>query len=125
MIPIDLCEPYFEYVRKYAELDAEAMALVASQVSEINFPHKHIIIPEGEVSNKVYFVLSGTARSYYTDYSGVTVTWSFHFNNHLSVIRNVFMTDYRALLTGKPTTISIEALSPLRALVFTKEAIEY
>jgi hypothetical protein len=71
------------------------------------------------------FVISGTARSYYTDLSGMTVTWSFHFNNNLSLIRNVFVTDYRAFLTKQPSSISIETLSEVDALVFTSEAVEY
>ena len=85
MISIEACEPYFEYVRKYVELDPETMQLTASQISEIKFPPKHLIIAEGGLCNKVYFVLSGTARSYYTDFSGMTVTWSFHFNNNLGL----------------------------------------
>ena len=125
MIPIDACEPYFEYVRKYVELDSETKQLIASQLSEISFPEKHIILSEGGICNKVYFVLSGTARSYYIDFSGMTVTWSFHFNNNLSLIRNVFVTDYRAFLTNKPSSIAVETLSEVSALVFTKEAVNY
>ena len=125
MIPIDVCEPYFEYVRKYVELDSETMQLTASQVSEVTFPQKHIIFSEGGICNKVYFIVSGTARSYYTDFSGMTVTWSFHFNNNLSLIRNVFVTDYRAFLTNKPSSIAVETLSEVTALVFTKEAVNY
>jgi CRP-like cAMP-binding protein len=101
------------------------MQLTASQISEITFPQKHIILPTGSICNKVYFVVSGKARSYYIDFSGVTVTWSFHFNNDLSLIRNVFMTDYRALLTNKPASIAIETLSEVNAIVFTKEAINF
>jgi len=125
MISIESCEPYFEYVKKYVELDSRTMKLTASQVSEITFPEKHIILHEGGLCNKVYFVVSGTARSYYTDFSGMTVTWSFHFNNSLSLIRNVFVTDYRAFLTNKTSSIAIEALSELSVLVFTKEAVNY
>jgi CRP-like cAMP-binding protein len=125
MISVDACEPYFEYVRKYVELDAETMQLVASQVNEITFPEKQIILSEGAICNKVYFVLSGTARSYYIDPSGVTVTWSFHFNNNRSLIRNAFVTDYRAFLTNKPSSIVIETLSELIAVVFTREAVKY
>src|SRR5215471_10389730 len=99
MISIEACEPYFEYVKKYAELDSETRQLVASHLTQITFPQKHIILSEGLSSNKVYFIVSGTARSYYTDFSGMTVTWAFHFNSNESVIRNVFVTDYRALLT--------------------------
>jgi len=125
MISIDACEPYFEYVRKYVELDSETRQLTASQITEITFPPKHIIFSEGGICNKIYFVLSGTARSYYIDFSGMTVTWSFHFNNSLSLIRNVFVTDYRAFLTNKPSSIAIEALSEVTAFVFTKEAVDY
>jgi CRP-like cAMP-binding protein len=125
MISLDACQPYFEYVRRYAELDSETEQLVASQLSQISFPRKHIILQEGGTCNKVYFVVTGTARSYYTDFSGVTITWSFHFNNELSIGRNVFAVDYRSFLTDKPSFIAIEALSEVTALVFTKEAVDY
>jgi CRP-like cAMP-binding protein len=125
MLSLEICEPYFEYVRKFAELDSQTRQLVASQLTEITFPQKHIILSEGLTCNKIYFIISGTARSYYTDFSGMTVTWAFHFNSSESVIRNVFVTDYRALLTGKPASISIETLSEVNALVFTKDAVTY
>src|SRR5215468_2013878 len=125
MIPIDACEPYFEFVRKYIELDSETRELTASQLNEITFPEKHVILSEGGITNKIYFMLSGTARSYYIDPSGLTVTWSFHFNTNRSLIRNVFVTDYRAFLTNKPSSIAIETLSEVSALVFTKEAVNY
>jgi CRP-like cAMP-binding protein len=125
MVPVDVCEPYFEFLRKYVKLDLETEQLIASQISKVSFPHKHVILSEGGVSNKVYFILSGTARSYYTDYSGTTVTWSFHFNSNLSLIRNVFVTDYRAFLTNNPSSITIETCTEVTALVFTQEAVAY
>ena len=125
MITVEACEPYFQYVRKYAELDPETKQLIASQINKVQFPKKQVILSEGAICNKVYFVLSGMARSYYTDFSGMTVTWAFHFNNDLSVVRNVFVTDYRAFLTDRPSSISIETLSEISALVFTSEAVNY
>jgi len=123
MIPIETCEPYFEYMRKYVEVDSEMTDLIASQLTETSFRQKDILIKEGGICNKIFFLISGTARSYYTDSSGLTVTWAFHFNNDLSVIRNVFATDYRAFLTSKPASITIEALSGISALVFSRDAI--
>jgi hypothetical protein len=72
-----------------------------------SFPPKHIILQEGNICNKGYFVVSGTARSYYTDFSGKTITWLFHFNNDQGIARNVFSVDYRGFLTGKPSCIAI------------------
>jgi CRP-like cAMP-binding protein len=93
------------------------MQLTASQISEISFPEKHVILSEGGICNKVYFVVSGTVRSFYIDPSGVTVTGSFHFRNSQSLIRNAFATDYRAFLTNKPSSIAIETLSEVSAPV--------
>jgi CRP-like cAMP-binding protein len=126
MIPIDACEPYFEFVKKkHAELDPETKQLIATQVSGITFRQKEVILFEGASANKGYFIVTGTARSYYTDFSGATVTWTFHFNNDLSLIRNAFVVDYRAFLTDKSSSITIEALSDIKALVITKEAVDY
>ena len=125
MVPIDTCEPYFKFIQKYADWDPETKQLAALQINEITFRQKEIILSEGTICTKAYFITSGTARSYYTDFSGVTVTWSFHFNNDMSLVRNVFATDYRAFLTSQPSSITIEALSDVRALVLTKEAIDY
>ena len=125
MVPLETCEPYFEYVKRFMELDSETRQLFSSHITQTTFPQKHIILQEGSLCNKVYFILSGTARSYYTDSSGVTVTWAFHFHNSHSVIRNVFVTDYRAYLTNKPCSISIEALSDIHALVLAKETVTY
>ena len=125
MTSLDACEPYFQYMRRSFELDAETEQLIASQLSEITFPRKHLILQEGGISNKGYFIVSGTGRSYYTDPSGMTVTWSFHFNNDVSIGRNVFLVDYRSFLTNKPSSIAIETLSEVNALVFTREAVDY
>jgi len=125
MIPIDTCEPFFEYMRKFVELDSDSMELIASHLSEITFPKRHIIFSEGGVGSKGYFIVSGTARSYYTDFSGITVTWSFHFNSEATINRNLWLVDYRAFLTGKPSSLAIETLSEVSALTFTKEAVNY
>src|SRR5215470_8518171 len=125
MIPVDTCEPFFEYMRQTVEPDSVTQQLIASHVTAITFPPKHIILAQGAACNKVFFVVSGKARSYYIDVSGVTVTWSFYFNNDKSTNRNLFALDGRAYLTGQLSSIAIEALSDVSALVFTKEALSY
>src|ERR1700733_1412834 len=106
----ETCEAYFKYVRKYVDFDAATMDIVAAHAGEVTVPHKHIILREGSKCEKVYFIVSGTARSYYTDFSGKTITWAFHFNNEQSISRNLFALDYRAFLTDYPSVITIEAM---------------
>jgi CRP-like cAMP-binding protein len=110
-------------MRKSVELDAHTMESVAARTTEATFGENQILLSEGNICNKVYFLLSGTARSYYTDYSGNTTTWAFHFNDEFSFTRNLFAVDYGSFLTGKPSTVTIEALSELRVLVFSKDGV--
>jgi CRP-like cAMP-binding protein len=123
MVPVEACEPYFKYMRRSVDLDADMMQLVSDHISEINYPAKHIFLQQGAVCNKVHFIVSGTARSYYIDSSGLTVTWSFLFNNESSIGRNLFALDYRAYLTNKPSSIAIETMSEVRAFIFPKEEL--
>jgi CRP-like cAMP-binding protein len=125
MIPIDACEPFFEYMRKSVELDSQTMEIIASHLSERTFTQKHIILREGDICKKGYFIVSGTARSYYTDVSGMTITWSFHFNTNASISRNLFAADYRSFLTNKPAAVTIESLSEVSAIELTQEAVTY
>jgi len=125
MIPVDTCEPFFEYMRKYVKLDADTMDLIAAHTGEVTFPPKHIILHEGSKCDKVHFVVSGTARSYYTDFSGKTITWSFLFNNETSISKNLFAVDYPAFLTDKLSTVAIETCGELKALTFSKTQVTY
>ena len=125
MTSIEACEPFFSYMRKFLEPDPESSEAIASKFSETHLPRKHVILREGECSDKVFFLVKGLARSYYTDYTGKTITWSFHFNNEVSVGRNVFMFDYRAFLTDTGSSVTIEMLTDVTALVMTREAVRY
>ena len=125
MITIDACESFLKYIEKHVDLDADAMQLIAAQVSSIMLPPKQVILHEGHKCNKVHFIVSGLARSYYTDFSGKTVTWAFHFNNEKSIVRDLFALDCPAFLTNKPSSITIETLSEVTALVISKEATDY
>ena len=125
MVALDTCEPFFEYMRKYVELDVDTMQLIADHTGAVTFPQKHTILHEGNMSDKVFFIVSGLARSYYTDFSGKTITWSFHFNSPESISKNLFAVDYRAFLKNQPSSVAIETLAEVRALAFSKTQVSY
>jgi len=125
MVPVETCEPFFAYMRKYVDLSPDTMDLIAAHTGEVTLPPKHIILQESSKSEKVYFVVSGLARSYYTDFSGKTITWSFHFNNEASISKNLFAVDYRAFLSDQLSSVAIETLSELKALTFTKAQVTF
>lgn len=125
MISSDFCEPFLDYMRKYVELDAAAIQLIATHAREVILPKKHTILQEGQISDKVHFIVEGEARSFYTDFTGKTITWSFHFNTPKSISKNLFVVDYRSFLSQEKSSISIETLTEVKAIVFTKQEVTY
>jgi len=125
MVSVDACEPFFKYMREYVNLDSDTMELIAAHAGEVTFHPKHIILREGDKCDKVHFVVSGSGRSYYTDFSGKTITWSFMFNNGDSATRNLFAVDYRSFLSGLPSVLTIETFSELKALIFSRASVTY
>jgi len=125
MIDTEFCEPFLDYMRKYVELDDHAIQMIVTNAKEVTIPKKNTILHEGIPCDKVYFIVSGEARSYYTDFTGKSITWSFHFNTPASISKNLFATDYRSFLSKENSAISIEALTDVTAIMFTKEQVDY
>lgn len=74
-------------------------------------------IREGEVCNRVVFVLSGILRSYYISDKHNEITYCITFPNQL-------MTAYSSYLTSQPTHENIQAVATTQLLVFSKEKVE-
>jgi CRP/FNR family transcriptional regulator, anaerobic regulatory protein len=89
---------------------------IAAAAIQVLIPKGQMIFNEGEIAKYAYFIVSGKAWSFYTDDSGKTITWSFHFNEMQSAFNNLFIVDYKSFLTQTPGTMSIEALTDIRAL---------
>jgi hypothetical protein len=56
MIPVNACEPFFEYMRKSIELDSGTMQLIAAQTSMTTFPPKHIILPQAAFVTRFFLL---------------------------------------------------------------------
>lgn len=125
MIDTGFCEPFLDYMRKYVELDDHAIQMIVANAKEVKIPKKNNILHEGIPCDKIYFIVAGQARSFYTDFTGKTITWSFHFNTPASISKNLFATDYRSFLSKENSAISIEALTDVTAIMFTKEQVDY
>ncbi|WP_431200417.1 Crp/Fnr family transcriptional regulator [Mucilaginibacter sp. P19] len=105
-----------EFINRDLQLDEYTINLISDNCKELTFAKGDIILKQGEVSKYAYFIVSGEGRSFYTDFTGKTTTWLFHFNNASSNIKNLFMVDYKSFLTGKPGTLGIETLSEVKAV---------
>ena len=74
-------------------------------------------IQENEICGNVAFVLSGLLRSFYWSTKEEEVTYCITFPNN-------FMTAYSSFITQQPTNETIEAISEVELLLFSKENIQ-
>lgn len=118
------CTPFMEYMGNDVLLDTATADLIAANCREMNFPKGHILLQEGNKSKYVYFMVSGQARSFYTDSSGKTITWMFHFNDPVANAKNILVVDYKSFLTNGQAALNIETLTPVKAIQFSREEVD-
>lgn len=84
----------------------------------LKIPKKTKILSEGEKSNSIYFIISGTARIYYLDKEGKeTNTW-FLFENELLI--SVY-----SFYTGNPSFEYIETLADCKFISLKRDKLDY
>jgi len=117
--------PFIEYLSTIVDLDTEATLLIEERTKEVSFPKGHIISPAGTVCRYAYFLITGEARSFYTDFSGKTTTWIFHFNQQFSNVKNLLIVDYKSFLNGRPASLTSETLTSLTAVQISRSDLGY
>ena len=103
-------------ISEILDLDDPAVRTVLEQCRDLVIPKGHLFFKDGDTARYVYFIVSGKARSYYTADEGRVITWSFHFNEAQSDLKNLFVADVKSLLTQTPGSMTVEALTDIRAI---------
>jgi CRP-like cAMP-binding protein len=79
------------------------------------YKKRDILLREGQISNHIGFVVSGSFRQYYV-IDGEEKTTFFFFENH-------FVCDYDSFLTQRPCDHNVEAMEDSEILYFDRETI--
>jgi len=116
-------KPFVDLVSNDVLLDEETKILINGNCRPVKIAKGELLLNAGEVCRDIYFMVKGRAISYFTDYDGKTTTWFFHHNLPNAPVKNLFAVDYRSFLSGAPSGISIQAISDIDALKFSKEAV--
>ena len=116
-------KPFVDLVSNDVLLDEETKILINRNYRPVKIAKGELLLNAGEVCRDIYFMVKGRAISYFTDYDGKTTTWFFHHNLPNAPVKNLFAVDYRSFLSGAPSGISIQAISDIDALKFSKEAV--
>ncbi len=91
------------HIASFVPLSDVDWELLALHLSKRILKKNRLFIQEGKKANEIGFVLEGMFRQYYTK-DGEEKTTYFFFENH-------FISSYISCITGKPSLITIEALS--------------
>ncbi|MDP9076748.1 MAG: Crp/Fnr family transcriptional regulator [Bacteroidota bacterium] len=116
--------PLLNYIRKIVNLDDAAVEVILNSCKEVLIPKGQTIFNDGKNVKYLYFIVSGKARSYYTDCTGKAITWAFHFNEIQSDFKNLFIVDYKSVLTQTPRNMYIDALTDIRAIRIGKRGVD-
>jgi CRP-like cAMP-binding protein len=105
-----------KHIEQFTEIPQNDWLLLLLHLT-LNTLHKNqFFIQEGKKETRVGFVVDGMLRQYYTK-DGEEKTTYFFFENHL-------MTSYVSCITGKPSLVSIEALSNVTYLSFPYQILK-
>ncbi len=68
-------------------------------------PDRSVLLREGEIAHKLYIIVQGCLRAYFTKEDGTEITSQFFFEGQM-------VASFESALTGKPSRIYIEAIEP-------------
>ena len=104
--------PLLAYLRRFVPTLTEAeWQLLAGAVRPCHLARGQHFVQAGEYRPEIALVLRGNCRLYYLRPSGEERTTYFFFENH-------FLADYPGCLTGRPSQLSIQALTDCELVVF-------
>jgi len=98
-------------IQRFVSFNDEEWDLVVPYLAEKRLKKNQLFAEEGKKAREIAFILEGNLRQFYVK-DGEEKTTYFYFENHL-------MSSYISCITGQPSALSIEALTPSRLLVFT------
>lgn len=111
-----MLNPFIHFMSHITELNHENQAILEAKLRPKKYIKGELILLRGNVCDKVIFITKGLSRSYYTDFTGKTFTWYFHFNDNNSKFENFFALDYQSFLTQTPSKLNIEALTDMETI---------
>ncbi|SDM18643.1 cAMP-binding domain of CRP or a regulatory subunit of cAMP-dependent protein kinases [Daejeonella rubra] len=95
----------------------EEFELFSSYLFTRTFDKKSFLAEEGEHCKYVYFILKGSAYSYFVNEHGEKHAMQF-------ALEGYWITDHFSFFSGKPGIYSIETLEPSKILVLNRENFE-
>ena len=109
-------EELIKKIKNSIHISLEAEEYLISISKEKTVPKGSVLIRQGQIVNKIYFVTGGCLRSYCMDKNGKEHTLHF-------AIKNNWISDYIAIHGNETATLSIECLTESNIIEFNAKKI--
>jgi len=113
-----------EFIQKYIYLNEEQLNQMDYITNTKYYKKGEIISFDDDIWTKYIFINTGLIRSYIINDEGKDFTKQFYFNTSQSHIGNLFVIDFKSLLTQTPSNYGFEVLEDSQVTVFSKEDLD-
>lgn len=107
-------ESFIDYILQFGHLNRQQIELIKSKAREIELNKDQYLSEAGKIPRQVGFVLEGVFRFCYYNNKGEEITDYLIDEHH-------FVTDYQNFAAGMPASEYVQAVTPCRLLVFSKQ----
>ncbi len=110
-------EDLINKIKTHLHLSSEAEEFIYSISKEKTLPKGEILIHQGQVVKKTFFVTAGCLRSYCIDKNGKEHTLLF-------AIKDWWISDYIAIHTDELATLTVECLTESKVIEFNAKELD-
>jgi len=109
--------PLLQHIRKFISLSESEEQTLLTYFEQEHFKKKQLLLEEGQICNKQYFILKGCVRFYINNNKGVEQTLQFG-------IENWWITDYLSFQYQTPTHFNIQAIEKIEVVSIDRKSFD-
>ena len=113
-----------DYLNNFSPVKEEDWSLFTKTCRVEKYSEKQTIHNLGDVFDSVKFICDGLVRSFLIDSDGKDFTWSIHYNDTSSHMKNLFVVDYASYIESQPSDLSFETIEPTVLISIKKSELE-
>lgn len=115
MLPV--FENYLHFIQQIHPLSPESIEAIVPFLTQRSFAKKEFLVRQGNISNELHFILSGSVREYFENANADEINTWFGFENAIAVSTYSFFSQ-------KPSLTNIQVLEDTETIVIKHEDLQ-
>jgi CRP-like cAMP-binding protein len=111
-------EEFISLLNSMAKLTEQEVSFLRDNIKERVFTKRQMILREGDIAKKFFFIAEGFIRLFYINDKGEEKTAFFY-------PKMTFASDFEGYVKGTPTNVNMQAMEDTRLIIISKEEAEF